>query len=133
MEEQLESKCQIQTQLLGPHDDSMKELKIFNRIIAWNFTKGISYEADPRHVEIVVEELGLKEAKPVNTPGTKEERTTQEDSEQLLEDDEASRCRALVARCNYFSPDRPDISYSVKGLARIMSSPTKGKLLQPKR
>ena len=75
MEEQFASKYQIKTQLLGPHDNNVRELNILNRIIAWNPAKGIVYEADPRHVEIVVEQLGLKEAKPVSTPGTKEEGT----------------------------------------------------------
>ena len=133
MEEQLASKCQIKTQLLGPHDDNLKELNIFNRIIAWSPTNGIIYEADPRHVEIVVEQLGLKEAKPVNTPGAQGEGTIQEDSEQLLEGNEASGYRALAARCNYVSPDRLDISHRVKELARNMSSPTKGNWLQPQR
>ena len=124
MEEQLASKYQIKTQFLGAHGDNAKELKISNRIIAWNLTKVIIYEADPRHVEIVVEQLGLKEAKPVSTPGAKEEGTIQEDSEQPLEGNEVSKYRALVARCNYSSPDRFDISYSVKELARNMSSLT---------
>ena len=82
MQEQLASKYQIKIQRLGPHDDNVKELKILNRIIAWSPTKGIIYEADPRHVEIVVEQLKLEQAKPASTPGTKEEGTIQEDSEQ---------------------------------------------------
>ena len=91
------------------------------------------YEADPRHVEIVIEQLGLKDSKIVCTPGTKEEGRTQEDCNQLLDDQEASKYRALVARCNYLSPDRPDVAYSVKELARNMSSPTKGNWAQLKR
>ena len=130
MEQQLANKYQIKTQLLGPNDGNVQELKILNRIIAWNLVQGITYEADPRHVEIVVEQLGLQNAKPVVTPGTKEEGTTHEDSEQLLDENETSKCRALVARCNYLSPGRPDISYSVKELARSMASPNKGNWLQ---
>ena len=133
MEKQLKSKYQIKTQLLGPEGEHLKEVKILNRIVAWNGARGIVYEADPRHVEIVVEQLGLQNAKPVATPGIKEEGRTQEDCDQPLSEEEASKYRALVARYNYLSPDRPDISYSVKELARYMSAPTKGNWLQLKR
>ncbi len=41
-----------------------------NRVIRWT-SSGIEYEADPRHQEIIVSELGLKEAKGIATPGMK--------------------------------------------------------------
>ena len=133
MDEQLMKKYQIKTQVFGPEEGQVKELKISNGIVTWNGSKGLTYEADPRHVEIVVEQLRLNEAKPVATPGTREEGTTQQDSQEQLGDEEASKYRALVARCNYLSPDRPDISYTVKELARHMSNPTKGNWAQFKR
>ena len=133
MEEQLMKTYQIKTQVLGPEEGQVKELKIFNRIATWNGSKGLTYEADPRHVEIKVEQLRLSEAKPVATLGTKEEGTTQQDSQEQLDVDQASKYRALVVRCNHLSPDRPDISYAVKELARHMSSPTKGNWAQHKR
>ena len=74
-------------------------MKILNRIIAWKGAKGIVYEADPRHLEIIVEQLGLQEAKTVSTPGAKEDGRTQEDCEQPLGDEETSKYRARVARC----------------------------------
>ena len=80
-----------------------------------------------------MDQLKLSEAKIVATPGTKDEGTTQSDNKELLDDKEASCYRALVARCNYLSPDRPDISYAVKELARHMSAPTKGNWSQLKR
>ena len=82
--------------------------------MTWKGNKGIIYEADPRHGEIVVEQLKLGEAKVVATPGTKEEGTTTKDNDQKLDNEGASKYRALAARCNYLSPDRPDISYCVE-------------------
>ena len=133
MKEMLEHKYQIKTHVLGPGEGEVQQLKILNRIISWDGNRGITYEADPRHVEIMVEQLKLGEAKTVTTPGTKDEGKTQEDSETRLGKEEASQYRALVARCNYLGPDRPDIAYSVKELARGMAEPTRGNLLQLKR
>ena len=100
---------------------------------AWNGNKGIVYEVDPRHAEIVVEQLKLEEAKVVATPGTKEEGITIDNCEDKLDDEGASKYLALVARCNYFSPDRPDISHCVEELARHMAFPSKGNWMQLKR
>merc|ERR1739836_281449 len=43
-----------------------------------------------------------------------------------LDDHKHSVYRALVARANYLAPDRPDIAFAVKELARSMSSPSRG-------
>ena len=133
METMLMKKYQIKTQVLGPDEDQARQVKVLNRIISWDGARGILYEADPRHAEIIIEQLKLTEAKPLTTPGTKEEGTTKEDSEEKLGSEEASQYRALVARCNYLCPDRPDIAYSVKELARSMSSPSRGNWQQLKR
>ena len=47
-----------------------KEREIPNRTIRWT-SVGIEYEADPRQIEKVVEELNLIGAKSVDTPGVK--------------------------------------------------------------
>ena len=39
---------------------------------------------------------------------------------------EATRFRAVAARANYLSGDRPDIQYSVKEICRRMAKPVKG-------
>ena len=91
------------------------------------------YEVDPRHVEIVVNQLKLQDAKEVNTPETREEGRTTTDNEMKFNENDSTQYRAIVARLNYLSPDRPDISYSVKELARAMSSPSNGDWLRLKR
>ena len=39
---------------------------------------------------------------------------------------EAARLRAVAARANYLSGDRPDIQYAVKEICRGMAKPVKG-------
>ena len=108
-------------------------MKILNRIITWHHDRGISYEVDPRHVEIISQQSLLRDAKLVTTPGTKDEGRTADDNEEPLDEEDATKYRALVARCNYLSPDRRDIAFSVKELVRRMSSPRKGDWTRLKR
>ena len=117
----------------GGGGGNSKQIKILNRIVTWDDRKGLSYEVDPRHVEIILKQLQLAEAKQVTTPGTKDEGRTRDDHEIALVDKEATEYRALVARCNYLSPYRPDISFTVKELARAMSKPTRGDMQRFKR
>ena len=81
--------------MLGPSSKDDKEVTILIRTVSWD-RDGITYKADPRHVQIIVDELGLKEAKPVITPHAdiKEE----EGLDELLDDQRALRYRASVAR-----------------------------------
>ena len=50
-----------------------KELRLLNRIIRWT-ARGITWEPDPRHVELVLQGFGLDDGKssPVVTPGDRE-------------------------------------------------------------
>ena len=126
MKQQLEARYQVKTQTLGPDEGQSKEVKIFNRIVTWCSSEGFIYEEDPRHIELIIEQLNIKDAKPVTTPGTKEEGRTQPGCENKLNSNDSIKYRATVARCNHFSPDRPDIAYIAKELARKMSEPTEG-------
>ena len=49
-----------------------------NRIIAWEHD-GIRLEADQGHAEILIQQLGMENSKSVDTPGTKEIRSTDHD------------------------------------------------------
>ena len=126
MKIELEKKFQVKTQILGPEQHRQQEVKILNRLVQWDGARGFVYEADPRHAELTIEQLGFRDAKIVSTPGTKEEGRTQDDSKQKLKEADATRKRAIVARCNYLALDRPDIVFAAKELARQMSSPTQG-------
>ena len=61
--------CKIRGRL-GTDATDMKEIRILNRIVRI-VEKGLVYEADPRHVELLVKALGMQDCKPVATPGIK--------------------------------------------------------------
>ena len=79
-------------------------------------------EADLRHAELIVEQLGLEDSKPVTTAGVDMEiecaAWAEEPEGEELPAAEATRYRAIGARCNYLPPDRPDIQYAVKEVCR---------------
>ena len=104
---------------LGPEQKDDKSIRVLNRVVEWTVS-GIMYEADQRHAEIIVQELGLTSAsKPVNTPSQKAAR--QADAQ--LSQEESTMYRALVARANYLAQDRADICFAVKELCKTMSKP----------
>ena len=125
LEQRLKDKYEIKTKWLEYKPEHQQEVRVLNRIITWN-QQGIEYEADPRHVEVMLTEVGLTECTHVTTPGTSTDGRTGMDCEEPLQPRDESRYRALVARTNYLSSDRPDIAFAVKELAKAMASPTQG-------
>ena len=101
--------------------------------MTWDGSRGIVYEADPRHTELIIDQPKLGDAKEVSTPGTREEGRITTDQGDKLSEKDTTRYRALVARLNYLAPGRPDIAYAVKGFTRAMSNPTNGDWLRLKR
>ena len=136
----LESAFEITTEFLGPsRARHMQEVRILNRVISWN-EECLSYEADQRHAEIMIRELGLEGAKAVTTPGSRDDAgrspltskeiggpaLDDEDPESrgpLLSPEDATAYRALVARGNYLAQDRVEIQYAVKEAALRMATP----------
>ena len=110
MKRELEKKYQVKTQMLGLDKDQLSQVNILNRIVSWEGARGFVYEVDPRHVEIVVNQLKLQDAKEVSTLGAREEGRTTIDHEAKFNEDDSAKYRAIVARLNHLSPDRPDIS-----------------------
>jgi hypothetical protein len=110
---------------LGDDDKDDKSVRILNRVVEW--TKGIRYEADQRHGEVVVREAGLLEgSRSVSTPGVKE-------LKEAAEGFSASSYRSVAARSNYLAQDRPDIQYAAKEVCRSMSDPKREDWLLVKR
>lgn len=103
-----------------------KSIRILNRIGEWS-SEGIKYEADQRHAEIIVNELGLKgESRSSNVPGEKRESNTEVEDSMGLDKVEATRYRRLAARGVYLTQYRSDIGFSVKEIERGMSRPNTG-------
>ena len=83
---------------------------------------GLEYEADQRHVELVIKELGLATAKPVSTPSTTEE--VGKLDEVLLNAGHSQKFRSVAARVNFLAQDRPDLQHASRGVLQHMSNPT---------
>eukprot|EP00971_Amphidinium_carterae_P348030 6490283-Amphidinium_carterae.1 len=121
--EQLRQHFEVEVKAtLGPEDKDDKEVLLLNRIVRWNPDNTISWEADPRHYEILIAELGLLKAKPQSSPSrryTKEEH----DRSPPLKDEQVTAFRAAAARCMFLGQDRPDVAFAAKECCRGMSRP----------
>ncbi len=68
----LREEFEMKTEVFGPHPGQQRQARILNRVISWE-DDGIHYEADQRHGEIIIGELGLNGAKSLSTPGSRED------------------------------------------------------------
>ena len=132
LQDVLEARYEIKTQRVGvgkdrKGDDKLSEGQVLNRVIR-RTARGYELEADLRHAELIVEQLELTECKAVSTAGVdvdiESAAWAEEPEGEELAPAEATRYRAIGARCNYLQPDRPDIQYAVKEVCRLMSRPT---------
>ena len=59
----MDKKYQIKTQWLGSGTQYQQDVKHLNRIVGWDDdVRGLVFEADPRHAEIIIEQVKFKEA-----------------------------------------------------------------------
>ena len=72
MRNELESKLEINTTILGDEPGMSKEVKILNRKLCWHDGVGISYEADQKHAEAIVRETGASNLTSLKIPMSKE-------------------------------------------------------------
>ena len=126
----MRAKYDIKSQVVGPEEECDKELKILGRIIRWT-SKGLEYEPDQRHAEILVRDLGMCGSRPVATPGTKDEREAESkhkeddeyDGDDPMTSESATKYRGLAARLNFLAMDRSDLQYAAKECCKKMASP----------
>ena len=113
--------------ILGP--PSMKDVDhsivILNRLVTWT-DKGIEMEADPRHVDLLLQEVGCEGSK-VTAPLIKERIEEALASEELDEGTSAMYHSASM-RLAYLSQDRPDLLVRGKELAKGLKRPTQAHL-----
>ena len=67
MDAALKKLFELKTEILGSGKNVVKHLRILNRIITWE-AGGIAWEADPRHHEIMIRQLGLVGGKALKLP-----------------------------------------------------------------
>lgn len=127
LRKELEKVYELKTQVVGPCAEGVCEGKVLNRVLRWQ-DHGWELEADPRHCELVLEQLDLKHAKGLTSRGNiDDDKDNVEDGQELVGDD-VSLFRGLAARLNYLSLDRADIQYSTEEICREMSRPSRGSL-----
>ena len=84
--------------------------------------KGLEYEADPRQGKKLIEELGLNGAKGLSTPAVKPSIGNIR-ADKTLPTEKVTHFRALAARANYLSADRPECQFAAKEICRFMAEP----------
>ena len=145
MRNELESKLEINTPILGDEPGISKEVKILKRKLCWPDGVGISCEADRKHAEAIIRETGASNLKslkiPMSTESKEEVRDKTDDIVektklrksgmkeqpligQILSPAETTRYGALAATANFLAIDRGDIVYYAKELTRHMATPT---------
>ena len=95
-------------------------ISVLNRLVTWT-NHGIEMEADPRHVDLVLEHLKLTQASPVTTPVVN---STGDEDETPLDREEASLYRSIATRIGYLSSDWPEKLRTVRELAKGLKEPT---------
>ena len=137
MIQKFKERYEIKTQMIGEAADLDKQLQILNRTVRWS-SRGLWIEADPRHVKEVIKALGLEGASPAPTPGVVAKGETRvEDNDGSIDPElgleETTMFRAVAARLNYLSQDRPDITFATMRLCSKMSRPDAPDLKNMKR
>ena len=106
------------------------EVKILNRIVRWvkppcgSGRQRIEHEADPRHAELIIHQLGLRcSSRSVCTQSEKWKPGVHFSS--LLNN-------AATMRRRYLALDRPDLQFPSKEVARWTQAPTVGHLERSK-
>ena len=101
-------------------------LTVLNRIVTYDHETGkVTYEADPRHAEMIIRQLNLENAKSVVTPSEKKKSSEVLASVGLppVTAEQTTLYRSLVMRAQFLAQDRADIAETVKSLTRKMKAP----------
>lgn len=86
-----------------------------NRSIEWS-EKGFTLEADEKHARILIEALGMEDAKGVDSPGSKATGKNLRDAEDELTPEWAAWYRSLAGRELYLAQDRYDLQQAASTL-----------------
>ena len=109
------------------------EVRILNRNVRWvtppygSGRERIEHEADPRHAELIIRQLGLScSSRRVSTPSEKSKPGV--DLSSLLNSTDHTLYRSATMRLCYLALDRPNVQFPSQELARWMQAPTVGNL-----
>ena len=132
MRRRLERRFEIKSKVIGAGAGESQEERVLNRVIRCT-PQGWEYEADQRHAELIVKDVGMEDAKGVKGPGEDDKPWEVEENAKEVPDREGRWFRELAARANYLAMDRSDIQYPVKEICRGMARPTKGHIKKLRR
>merc|ERR1712240_122372 len=83
---QLEARFKIKAKLIGDGGgEEGREARVLNRILRVT-EDGWEYEPDQRHIDLLIDGLGLRKAKSVSTPGEDEKWELEENQQELREE-----------------------------------------------
>eukprot|EP00969_Alexandrium_andersonii_P149978 6632148-Alexandrium_andersonii.AAC.1 len=85
--------------------------KVLERLITWD-TEGFTWIGDVSHVENLVQMLGLQDAKPMATPGSRETGKSRKEALDTLGPAETALARAAAGFCQCIAHDRPEIAFA---------------------
>ena len=105
---------------MGPEARDQKSIVILGRVVEWHADE-LWWEADPRHVEKILEACGMGEGNGSVVPGVRLQEQDGDDEE--LRGEELTRYRSVAARANFIAQGRPDIRFAVEELCRDMARP----------
>ena len=84
-----------------------------------NVEEAVITKPNAKHVEVILKQLGLENAKPGPVPGKKLDLT----QDKLLDEKQKATYASCVGSAIYLSQDRPDIKFSTKELAKRIREP----------
>ena len=118
--------------MIGAAKNLDKELEVLHRSVRVINDELMEIEADQKHVPRLLEDLGLIQGNVVETPRVKLSATESNaiENSSILEGEQATLFRSGTMRCAYLAQDRADISEAIKCLARGMSKPRTGHMIQ---
>ena len=99
---------------------STESIKALNRKLHWR-KRGVAYQHDPRHADVLVKELWLERGNSMQTPVTHD--ATEGEARAVGSSSAPASTGSQVARCLFLSQDRADITYIVNELCQKMSNP----------
>ena len=93
----MSNKYELKTQKVGHFPGMTREGQLLNRFVRAT-PAGFDLEADPRHAELIVEQLNRLAAEGVDKPGTDGHDEDDEQANELLDPTEATSFRGMAAR-----------------------------------
>ena len=119
--------------ILGPpgRRGCISTMRHLNRIVSWTH-EGITWELDPRHVELLVRDVGVSGTS-VKTPLVKEKVDDLNTPDVPLQGTAATLYRSHTMRLGYLAQDRTDLQRTTRELAKGMSEPTERHMVALKR